>query len=150
MVQQRGGKAPINHLEALKLIGDQMRQLEIFTGENARKILAYLLDEKKLKDLPAQTFAGEFRIDLNEAEQILDWIHQTKEISEIMEKPIKRIFKKLLTILPLTDRSCRIWKNLSTRTQIPFEDVMTLLNPLCEKKRLQFFTGKTKTETAQG
>ena len=128
--------------EILAELKAEMMQVELFTGKNAKIILVHILKEKGFESLSVETFAEKFKLTSEESKFIIDWLYHNKKIDEDLRLAVKRVFRHLLTIVPLTDESSGIWHNMCIRTGILFEDIKNLLNPICVQVREGFFGDK--------
>lgn len=128
--------------EILAELKDEMMQVELFTGKNAKIILVHILKEKGFESLCVETFAEKFKVTPDESKSIINWLYKNEKIDEALSDAVKRVFRHLLTIVPLTDESSGIWHNMCMRTGILFEDIKNLLNPICAQVRAGFFGDK--------
>lgn len=127
--------------DILASIKYDMEIAETFLTEDCKKILIFFLQKNDFTDeTPQNEFAEKFKIGLSETSAIYEWIYSDSKIDVAFDKPVKKVLRRAMKMVPLTSLSNGVWGELQKNTGFAIDYIEKLLKPVCEEIRKGFFT----------
>lgn len=127
--------------DILASIKYDMEIAETFLTEDCKKILIFFLQKNNFTGAtPQNEFTEKFKIGTNETSAIYEWMYSDSKIDVVFDKPVKKVLRRAMKMVPLTSKSNGVWGELQKNTGFAIDYIEKLLRPVCEEIRKGFFT----------